>query len=41
MSKPKGVAETEQLLRKLVQVQKREVDRQVAKTKAKAPKRKK
>lgn len=36
--KPEGVAETESLLRKLVQVPKEELDKQLAKPKAKPKK---
>lgn len=39
--KPEGHAEAEQLLRKLVQVPKRELDREVAKAKKRAKKRRK
>lgn len=37
--KPEGVGETEDLLRKLVQVPKKELDREVEKAKAKSKKR--
>jgi len=37
--KPEGAAETEDLLRKLVRVPKKELDQEVAKAKAKAKKR--
>lgn len=37
--KPEGIAETEDLLRKLAQVPKRELDREVEKAKAKSKKR--
>lgn len=40
-SKPEGIVETKDLLRKLAQVPKKELDREVAKRKKRAVKRKK